>query len=191
MLPLWRTHAAEQLDVVVPHSEDAAARLAADGEGVDQDVVEGLPGGQTRAKPVRLLGQFGIRERLILRLQRIDRVDLRLHPLQKPRVGRSEDARHPALEPLRDAATSIGEGFPNPFQRVVSHNISINHYFRDFFSGRASLALPPSDGSPQFGIILSCHKSGKLVMYSGVRRFQRNRVAPLAAVLHIVYNMTF
>ena len=62
-------HAADELHVVVPHAEEAAARLAADGEGLDQDVVERFAGGQPAAELGRLAAQLVVGHRLVLRLQ--------------------------------------------------------------------------------------------------------------------------
>ncbi len=67
-----------QLHVVVPHAEEAAAGLAADGKGLDQQVVERLAGGQPLAELGRLSLQLRVGHRLVLRLQRVDRLDLRL-----------------------------------------------------------------------------------------------------------------
>ena len=70
--------AADHLHVVMPHAQDAAAGLAADGERLDQQVVERLAGGQPLAELGRLLAQLGVGHRLVLRLQGVDRVDLGL-----------------------------------------------------------------------------------------------------------------
>ena len=43
-------HAAHQLDVVMPHAQEAAARFAADGEGLDQQIVERFTLGQPAAE---------------------------------------------------------------------------------------------------------------------------------------------
>ena len=69
-------HAADHLHVVMPHADEAAAALAADGEGLDQDVVERFARLQPSAELDGLLPQLLIGHRLILRFQRVDRVDL-------------------------------------------------------------------------------------------------------------------
>ena len=86
-------HAADELHVVVPHAEEAAAALAADGEGFDQDVVERFARVQPAAELDGLAPQLGVGHRLVLRLQRVDRLDLRLQPLEEPGVGRAEQRR--------------------------------------------------------------------------------------------------
>ena len=52
-------HAADDLHVVVPHAEEPAARLAAGGEGFDQEVVERL----ARVQPPAELGGLRLRAR--------------------------------------------------------------------------------------------------------------------------------
>ena len=99
--------AAHQLHVVVPHAQVAAAGLAADGKGLDQQIVERLPGGQTLAKLGRLLLQLGIGHRLVLRLQGPDGVDHRLHLLDVPGVRRTEQARQRSLDPAAHSAEDI------------------------------------------------------------------------------------
>ena len=61
MLPRVQDHAAHHLDVVMPHAQEAAARLAADGKGLDQQVVERFAGGQPVAELDGLLLQLGRR----------------------------------------------------------------------------------------------------------------------------------
>ena len=73
--------AAHQLHVVVAQAEHAAAGLAADGERLDQQVVQRFAGGQPLAELDRLLPQFGVGHRLVFRLQGVDRVDQRLELL--------------------------------------------------------------------------------------------------------------
>ncbi len=70
--------AAHQLHVVVPHAQVPAAGLAANGEGLDQQVVECLAPGQALAKAGRLLLQFRVGHRLVLRFQGPDGIDHRL-----------------------------------------------------------------------------------------------------------------
>ena len=95
------------LHVEVPHAQEAAAGLAADGEGLDQQVVERLPAGQALAELGRLLLQLGVGHRLVLRLQGPDGVDRRLHLLDVPGVRRTEQARQRALDGTADAAEDI------------------------------------------------------------------------------------
>ena len=58
--------------------EEAAARLAAGGERLDQQVVERLARGQPLAELGGLAAQLLVGHRLELRLQGVDRVDLGL-----------------------------------------------------------------------------------------------------------------
>ena len=78
MMPRVQHHAADHLHVVMPHAQEAPARLAADGKGLDQNVVERFALGQPLAKHGRLLLQLGIAHRLVLWFQGVDGVDLRL-----------------------------------------------------------------------------------------------------------------
>ena len=86
-------HAAEHLHVVMPQAEEPAAALAADGKGFDQDVVERFARCQPPTELDGLIPQLLVGHRLILRLQRVDRLDLGLQPLEEPRVGRAEQRR--------------------------------------------------------------------------------------------------
>ncbi len=76
----------------MPQADEAAAALAADGEGFDQDVVERFARFQPPAKLGGLVSQLLVGHRLVLRLQRGDRLDLRLQALEEPRVGGAEQA---------------------------------------------------------------------------------------------------
>ena len=78
MLPAVQHHAADHLHVVMAHAQEAPAGLAADGKGLDQQVVERLAGGQPAAKFDRLLAQLLVGHRLVFRFQGVDGVDLRL-----------------------------------------------------------------------------------------------------------------
>ena len=76
MLPAVQNHAADQLHVVMPHAQKAAARLAAGGKSLDQQVVERFAGGQPAAEFDGLLLQLVVAHRLELGLQGVDGVDL-------------------------------------------------------------------------------------------------------------------
>ena len=71
-------HAADQLDVKRSQAEHAARGFAGNGEGRDQQVVERLAVGQLLAELDGLGSQRFVGERLGLRLQRVDRIDLGL-----------------------------------------------------------------------------------------------------------------
>ena len=74
-------HAADQLDVEMAHVEDAAAGLAADGEGFDQQVVERFAVGDALLEFDGFGGQFGVGELLDLGLEIVDGRDDRTHRL--------------------------------------------------------------------------------------------------------------
>ena len=63
-------HAAHQLHVEVPLSERAFAALAADGEGLDQQLVEVMPLVGLLAQSVGACAEAGVVQLLELRLQR-------------------------------------------------------------------------------------------------------------------------
>ena len=84
--------AAHQLHVVVAQAEHAAAGLAADGERLDQQVVERFACGQPLAELDRLLPQLGVGHRLVFRLQGVDGVDRRLQLLEISGVRGAEQA---------------------------------------------------------------------------------------------------
>ena len=105
--------AAHHLHVVVPHAQVAAAGLAADGVGLDQQVVERLAAGQPLAERGRLLLQFGVGHRLVLRLQGPDGADHRLQLLDVAGVRRTEEARERALDHTAYAAEDIAQGIPD------------------------------------------------------------------------------
>ena len=69
--------AAEQLDRIVLHAEDAARSLADRRKSLRKDVVQSLSLCQTCAEFLRLRTQFFIRFCLHLRAERLDRIDLR------------------------------------------------------------------------------------------------------------------
>ncbi len=69
-------HAADHLHVVVPHAQEAASRFAAGGKGLDQQVVERFALGQPAAEFDGFLLQLVVRQRLELRFQGVDGVDL-------------------------------------------------------------------------------------------------------------------
>ena len=111
-------HAAHELHVVMAQPEHAATRLAADGERLDQQVVERLALGQTPAELVGLLAQLRRTHLLVLRLQRVDGVDPRLELLQIPGVGRAEQRGHPPLDPAAQPGEGVRNNLPGTFQGV-------------------------------------------------------------------------
>ena len=71
-------------------AEDALARLADGGERRDQNVVEGLAGGELGTKIDGAGGELLVGQLRDLGLQRVDRDDLRAVGLQPPVVRRPE-----------------------------------------------------------------------------------------------------
>src|SRR5262249_16576669 len=68
--------------------------LATDGEGRDQEIVDGGAVVELLAELGGLGPQVGVRELLHRLLEPVDRFDLRLHPADGPLVGRAEDLLH-------------------------------------------------------------------------------------------------
>ena len=71
-------HTTHQLDVEVAHSQGSPTRFAADGKGLDEQVVERFAGRQTGAELFGLLAKLRVGHGLVVRFQDIDRGDLRL-----------------------------------------------------------------------------------------------------------------
>ena len=109
-------HAADELDVVVAHAEPTAPRLAADAEGLGEDVVEGLAGSQAAAELGRLPAKLGIGHRLVTRLEGVDRLDLRLEPSQVTRVGRAEHAGQKPLHAVSGGGSGVRDRVPDLFE---------------------------------------------------------------------------
>jgi hypothetical protein len=83
-------HAAQQLDVEMALAEGPLRRLAHRREGLDQQIVEGLAGGEALAELIGAGKQVDIRERFELRLQRVDGIDGLFEGLDDAVVGRAE-----------------------------------------------------------------------------------------------------
>ena len=104
--------AAHQLHVVVAQAEHPPAGLAADGKGLDQQVVEGFARGQPLAELDRLLLQLGVGHGLVLRFQGVDGVDGRLELLEVAGVGGAEKAGDAAFDPPAQPAKHVGQNVP-------------------------------------------------------------------------------
>ncbi len=89
-LALMQHHAAHQLDVEMALAEGALGGLAHGRERLDQQVVEGLAGGQPLAKAIGARPEVGIRQPLQLRLESVDGVDRLLQGLDDAVVGGAE-----------------------------------------------------------------------------------------------------
>jgi hypothetical protein len=109
-------HAADQLDVVVPHPEEPAAALAAQSKRFDQQIVQRLASPQPLAELHRLLAQLGVAHRLVLRLQHVDRLDPRLQLLDITGIGRAEHRGDGAFETTQHPPEEQAGQFPSTFQ---------------------------------------------------------------------------
>ena len=84
-------HAANELDVVVPHVEHAPPGLAHDGEGFGQQVVQRRAAAEALLEFRGLAAKLGIGERLDARLELVDRRNQRRQPLELTIVLRAND----------------------------------------------------------------------------------------------------
>ena len=101
--------AADELDVEVPHVEDAAAGLAADGEGFDQQVVERLAVGDALLEFDGFLGEFGVGELLEPGFEIVDGGDDWTHPLDFAFVPGPEDFRKGGVEHGRGPGSILAD----------------------------------------------------------------------------------
>ena len=85
-------HAALELDVELALAERALGRLAHRGEGLDQEVVQGLALGQALAELDGLGAQLLVGELLELRFERVDLRHRLVEAFDDPVVGRPEQA---------------------------------------------------------------------------------------------------
>ena len=102
-----KNHPPDQLHVVMPESQNAAAGLAADGERLFQDVVERLAVEKAFAEEDRLLFQLVVGHRLILAFEPVDRLDPRFKLFEEPFVRRAEQGGDPPFNFLRDKAEKV------------------------------------------------------------------------------------
>ena len=100
----------------MPQTDEAAAAFAANGERFDQDVVERFARFEPAAELGGLIPQLRIGHRLILRLQRADRLDLGLQAFEEPRIGGAEQAGDGPLKSAQDGVADPGEDFPDAFK---------------------------------------------------------------------------
>jgi len=90
--------AADELDVEVAHVQRAARRLAHDGEGLRQQIVERLAARHTLAEARRLRAKLLVAERAHRRLELVDARHDRLHPLQLALVLGADDLGEDGLQ---------------------------------------------------------------------------------------------
>ena len=86
--------------------------LAAHGKGLDQNVIQRFALSQSATEFDRLLAQLGVGHLLIGRLERIDRLDLRLQPTDIARVRRAEQRSDDALDRSANATEEDADQFP-------------------------------------------------------------------------------
>ena len=97
-LAAMENDAADELDVEMPHVQNAAASLADDSEGLGQEVVDRLALGQALAELDGLATELFIREALDLRFFRIDLGDERPDAFQLAVVCRADDFREEGID---------------------------------------------------------------------------------------------
>ena len=94
-------HSTDQLHVVVPHAQESPSPFAADGKGLDQNVVEGFTGRQPPFERLGLAAEFGLAHRLVPWLQQIDGLDFGIELADVAGIGGAEE---PGDEPFGPAA---------------------------------------------------------------------------------------
>ena len=109
-------HAADQLDVIVTHAEEPLASRAADGESLDQQVIDRFARLQSSLELKRLGPQFGVGHRLVAGLEGVDRLDLRLQPLQVAGIRRAEQPGDEPFDAAGESRRKVADGVPDTFQ---------------------------------------------------------------------------
>ncbi len=89
--PLVERHRADQLDVEHAQAQRPDARLAGDGEGLVEDVVELGPVGHPGAELLGLGAELVVAELLHLGLEVVDRAHPAVHPLHRAALAHAED----------------------------------------------------------------------------------------------------
>src|SRR5690606_9971876 len=115
-VPLVEHHAADQLDVVVAHAEEATPAFATDSERFNQQGVQRFARGEALAELSGWSPQLFMCHALALGLKRIDRIDLRLEPTEDARIGRAKQGGDAAFKPAKNAVEEASDNFPNTFQ---------------------------------------------------------------------------
>ena len=117
-------HPAHELDVVVPHLEEADAPLAADREGFDEDIFERLALGQAVAELGRLGGEGLVGERLHGGLERVDLGDVGAHPADLALIGVAEEADEPLGDGLGHGGEAVGRLVPDRAEQFPSRSFA-------------------------------------------------------------------
>ena len=105
--------ASHQLDVVMPHLQGPAARFAAGGERLGEEVVKRLPLFEPSAELRRLRLEFVRGEGLHRRFERVDLLDRQAHLANLPLVRVSEETDQPRRHTLRNRSERVGRLVPN------------------------------------------------------------------------------
>ena len=96
--------AAHQLDIVMAQARVPPPGLATHGKGLDQNIFQGLAGGQAPAELEGLLLEFRVGHFLILGLQGADGEDRGLELFQIPGIRRAEKTGDGAVDYQTNAA---------------------------------------------------------------------------------------
>ncbi len=112
-----QNHPAHELDVVMTHSQHASSGLAADGEGVDEEVVERLARCQPFAELVGLASKLRVGHLLKVGLASVDGVDPGLHPPDVAGIRGAENARDEPLGAASEGVDSGGNNIEYGFQK--------------------------------------------------------------------------
>jgi len=104
-------HAADELDVEVPHVEDAAAGFADDGKSFDKQIVQGFAVGYAFAEFDGLRTELVVGKRLNLRLEGVDLQNERAEPLDFTLVLRADDLGEDLTEHFVKGVRRLHDGY--------------------------------------------------------------------------------
>ncbi len=94
------------------HAQHATARLPTHGKCLNQQIVRRFAGRQAFTEPIRLLSQFGVGHRLVLRFQSIDRGNGGIELFEIPGIGGSKQSSQGMLKPPGNTANEVAKDFP-------------------------------------------------------------------------------
>ncbi len=114
-------HAAHQLDVEMPHVQVAAARLAAGGERLGEQVVERFPASPPPAQLLGLGAELLRRQRRHARLELVDLGHDRPHLADLPLVGAAEQPDQTLGDVFGERREGVGRLIPNLSQQFHCH----------------------------------------------------------------------
>jgi hypothetical protein len=104
-----QNRSADQLHVEVPHVQDAAASLAADGERLDEQLIQRLAVSDALLEFYGFLGEFGVRELLEPGFEIVNGGDKRTETLDFAFVPGPEDFRKSGVEHGRGPASILAD----------------------------------------------------------------------------------